>query len=63
MSPDPFARFARLWQVTRGPASFVLGTAIIVFEMVARRPADVELLVVAGGLVGLPLFTSTPGPP
>lgn len=57
MAIDP-KRLADIWAAARGPASFGVGTAILVYEMIARHPVDAELLIVAGGLVGLPLFTS-----
>lgn len=59
MGLDP-KRLADIWAAARGPASFVLGTGILIYEMIARHPVDAELLIVAGGLVGLPLFTSGP---
>jgi hypothetical protein len=45
----------RWWRVLRDPLTWTLGAGLLIYETVARHGQDSELLVVASGLIGLPI--------
>lgn len=61
LPPDPYLKLSQFWKAARGPASFILGAGIIVYEMIGRGTVDVQWLVLGGGLVGAPFFTPNQG--